>query len=95
MSEIRDKVEKQIDEALWAYTQSSRSPSETINQILSIPALAIVDREAELPTIPDPPIYSEKPYGGIERRAFRVGALTYRNSIVKAGWVKEVENDIC
>lgn len=54
------------------------------------PEIAIVDREAELPTIPDPPIYSDKPYSDIEKQAFRVGTLTYRNSVVKAGWIKEV-----
>ena len=56
-----------------------------------IPELAVVNREATLPPPPIPPIYSDKPYTDIEKIAFRAGVLTYRNSMLKEGYVKEVE----
>ena len=42
--------------------------------------------------LPEPPIYSDKPYSDSEKDAFRTGVLTYREAIRKAGWrkIKEV-----
>ena len=90
MSEARDKVKSHVSGLMQCYKLKKVS-WEIAELILSVKELAIVDREAELPTIPDPPIYSDKPYSDIEKQAFRVGILTYRNSVLKAGWVKEVK----
>lgn len=60
------------------------------DQILSTPELARYFRKGyvkldpnQMPKIPEAPIFSDKPYCNIEKRAFHMGALTYRNIILK------------
>lgn len=84
MDNVRDKVESQIRQIL-----EDRDWKRT-DLILSIPELAIVDREA-MPDIPSPPIYSDKPYSKKENEAFRIGALTCRNNMLNDDWVKEIK----
>jgi len=84
MSEIRDRVRTQfrdiLRQHLEAYQQMGLGASErAIYQILSIPELAIVDREAELPD------YRMEPYE-VHRTIQKA-----QKDMLKAGWVKEVK----
>jgi len=104
IEEMRETIAKKMAESSPLYDDESwegesleykEAWRESADDFLSLKVgslrLAIVDDKAELPAVPDPPLYSDKPYGDIEKQAFRVGALTYRNSVLKAGYVKEVK----
>jgi len=91
MSGIRDRVKKQLS---WVHTeigtpsgnQKAYLSPDQIDQILSIPELAIVDRKAELP---------ENPYNP-NKRGFTAQLSAYsdgQQDMLKAGWVREVKND--
>ncbi len=82
MSEIKDKVKKQLS---WVYAeigtpsgnQKTYLSPDQINQILSIPELAIVNREAKLP----------EPYPN------HVSLCTdVQVDMLKAGYVKEIKD---
>jgi len=69
--------------------EAERKPYlDEATQIISIKGLRIEADDQSLPDIPDFPVYSDKPYTDVEKQAFRMGALTYRNKMRKANWVK-------
>ena len=91
MSKIRDRVKKKLS---WVYTEIGTpsgnritylSPDE-IEQILSIPEIAVVDRDAELP---------RNPYRCCtEDEILRESHYSYKeaqNKMLKAGYVKEIK----
>jgi len=77
MSEIRDKVEAQITHSLYTISPDCLEERcrELAEEILSIPEIAIVDREAELPV-----------YWQDERMPFKM-----HNLLREQGWVKEIK----
>jgi len=98
MSEIRDRVIEQLYAKLKAF-ETMLSNSEIaefldkeammqsgIEQILSIPELAVVDREAELPKNPylSRGMMKSYQYSGYEKA---------QQDMLKAGWVKEIKNE--
>ena len=90
MNEIRDKIGLLLDNASMECTGGGdysmcrpilENETELANQILSIPELAIVDREAQ------PPIRFIHPDAS--------GVLSYdqaQKDMLKAGWVREVKD---
>lgn len=94
MSELRDKTEKRLldiisDARLTAYQDGKAGHTafrignlDFQSQILSIPELAVVDREAELPDTP------------CKRDGYAVYWRCYQlaqQDMKEAGWVKEVK----
>ncbi len=86
MSELRDKIIKTLDTILRniaeAESQNRGWSAKTYRElILSIPGIAIVDREAELP--------DNVAWHRVEREfeAYCAG----RNDMLGAGWVKEMK----
>lgn len=65
MSEIRDKVEEEI-RSIFVVAYGIGVDDETMKEILSIPELAIVDGEAELPKNPFQPARGD--WGGKVKR---------------------------
>ena len=80
MSEIRDKVVKDLHTILDDWVDSKYGQNNALNRILSIPELAIVDREAELPKIP------------FCCNDCRTTELYAMNKMQDEGWVKEVSD---
>jgi len=89
MSEIRDRAILQLVNILVNYeADRDHSLSQSVDKILAIPELAIVDRDAELPPnpLPNPPddegeIISWLGYNEAQR------------DMLKAGYVKEIIDD--
>ena len=83
MSRIRDRAENRIGYELGLEIQmSSGQRDRAIKRILSIPELAIVDRGAELPPLPELSKFTKTPAGGYRQ------AQAY---MLKEGWVKEIK----
>lgn len=87
MSEIRDKVKRKL-EAILTYDETNTI--EKVMSILSIPELAIVDREAELPKLKS--LTGEAPLA--EKTAYLLGVTDTGEQVLKAGWVKEVKDNV-
>jgi len=89
MSEIRDKTELQIKGILLKCFTKTREWTQTAtDKILSISELAIVDRKAKLPY---------KPYdvgGVIRNEGFYIAYDKAQQDMLKAGWVKEVKDEL-
>ena len=92
MSKIRDRVKSKMGYLmLEEVSMPLGMPEKIVKKLLSIPELAVVNREAELPEIPD--------FGydlGNCRRAIKdepIEAIYTKaqQDMLKEGWVKEVE----
>ena len=80
MSEIRDRVKQR----LRGLIACNYEPEMQIDQILAIPEIAIVDREAELP------FFTKHESKEIERLTKGEVYGLCQVDVLKAGWVKEV-----
>jgi len=99
MSKGRDKVKEEIDNRLRgfiiSYNQAEDSYQQLLivekyrNYILSIPELAVVDRNAELP---DNPFTYPHPMVRVSEQ--RAAYMRAQQDMLKAGWVKEVKDEI-
>lgn len=97
MSEIRDKVKGKIGEVIDRYAGYSMQDDpdqwmrDQLEEILSIPELAIVDRDAELPRIvsipPNPETHSQDYKDG-----YVDGQQVYQLIMQKVGYVKEIKD---
>ena len=98
MSEIRDKVIYQLANILVNYeVDKDHSLNRSVDKILSIPELVVVDREAKLPK----DIYNEllacpkSVQRAIETPSdlfiYLTGEYDAQLDMLKAGWVKEVK----
>jgi len=96
MSKIRDRVKEKVANVVWPNWRNLANYHqikvfEDVDEILSIPELAIVDREAELPLT----LSNEKmarAFGGYDFRTsdMREVCKAEQKNMLKAGWVKEV-----
>ena len=83
MSEIRDRAIHQLVNILVNYeADRDYSLSQSVDKILSIPELAVVDRKAELPAFP---------LATLKANQSCYEAMS--EWMLKAGWVKEVKDD--
>jgi len=108
MPDTRDRVEKNLREIIIAaecfgrhsseevwYEGSEEAENDYTDQILSIPELAIVDREAELPrnhwieTIEQHKAIGIDPQTAIDRK---LGYAEAQQDMLKAGWIKGVKD---
>lgn len=107
MSEIRNKIKEYFKESKRTIIAHSRDESMSltekrenieleedhfIDQILSIPELAVVDREAELPKI----IEQKPKLGTIAETLYLKQEVKLQKKaqqdMLKAGWVKEIKD---
>ncbi len=91
MSEIRDKVKRQLDDIFRDY-MSGETWDNCAKKILSIPELAIVDREAELPKR----MTREAIPGDMARsmelnKNINFGYEQAQQDMRKAGWIREIK----
>lgn len=81
MSEIRDRAKDKIKDKILKYHNVVLFEDE-VDDLLSIPELAVVDRRTELPPILIDPKYT------------RVEIIRqYKEILQNKGWVKEIKND--
>lgn len=83
----KDEVRDEAANKIWAMPRdpSSEVVYETIDSLLAIPEIAIVDREAELPEF-NPPFHIKGTVAGDIARAWHERT---QQDMLKAGWVKE------
>ena len=113
MSEIRDRVIKKLkyeildqkfnkiatnSDGVWAgYQLTHKVIADFVDQILSIPEMAIVDREAKLPSFDVNKVVAEikSPHWLSlgEKIGFDIIISLTQEAIRKEGWVKEVKDD--
>jgi len=92
MSEIRDKVEQQLNDIFRDY-MSGETWDNCAKKILSIPELAVVDRKAELPkrmtreTIPGDMARSME-----LNKNINFGYEQAQQDMRKAGWIREIKD---
>lgn len=92
---IKDAIKLYADDECIYQDGSYLCPSEEIYPDMCLDCLlcffsnngVMIADKVGLPYIPESPVYSDKPYDEVEKQAFRVGALTYRNAISKAGYL--------